>query len=53
MSSKSRNDKIRNEIFQEHLDVASKGDKIKETHLRWFWHVRNHLKGGKIKVVNF
>lgn len=49
MCGKNSNDKIRNEIFQEHVDVASIGDKIRETHLRWFWHVQNPLERGKNK----
>ena len=37
--NKTKKDKIRNECLREHLRVASIGDKIRETCLRWFGHV--------------
>ena len=40
MCSKTK-DKIRNEHFQPHLGVASIGDKIRATRLRWFGHVQH------------
>ena len=40
MCGKTRIDKIRNEHFREHLGVATIGDKIRETCLRWFGHVQ-------------
>ena len=40
MCGKSRKDKIRNEQFREHLGVALVGNKIRETHLRWFRHIQ-------------
>ena len=43
MCGKTRKDKIRNERLQEHLWVASMGDKIRETHLKWFGHVQHRL----------
>ena len=43
MCGRSRKDKIRNKRFQGHLEVASIGDKIRETHLGWFGHVQCRL----------
>ena len=40
MCDKSRNDNIRDERFREHLGVATMGDKIRKTCLRWFEHVQ-------------
>ena len=40
MCGKTKKDKIRNERFREHLGVATIGDKIKETRLRWFAHLQ-------------
>ena len=40
MCSKTMKDKIRNEYFLEHLEVATIGDKIRETRLRWFGHIQ-------------
>ena len=34
-------DGIRNVSFQEHLEVASNDDKIKENHLKWFQYVQH------------
>ena len=36
MCAKTRKDKIRNERFQQQLEVTSKGVEIRETHFRWF-----------------
>ena len=41
MHHKTKKDKIRNECIQEHLGVASIGDKLREIHLRWCEHVRH------------
>ena len=41
MYGKTKNDKLINEHFREHLSVASKGNKIRETYLRWFAHVQH------------
>lgn len=35
----TRKDKVRNEIIQEKIEVASVEDKIWEVRLRWFGHV--------------
>eukprot|EP00268_Persea_americana_P067404 TRINITY_DN9272_c1_g1_i1.p1 TRINITY_DN9272_c1_g1~~TRINITY_DN9272_c1_g1_i1.p1 ORF type:complete len:103 (-),score=15.37 TRINITY_DN9272_c1_g1_i1:19-327(-) len=43
MCGKSRKDEIKNECFQKNLGVASLGDKIRETCLRWFGHVQDRL----------
>ena len=43
MCSKIKKDKIRNWRFREHLVVASIGNKIRETHLRWLRHVQHWL----------
>ena len=40
MCAKIRKDKIRNERFRRHLEITTIGDKIRETHLRWFRHVQ-------------
>ena len=42
---KTRKDRIRNECYRENLGVAlaSIGDKIRETRLRWFGHVERRL----------
>ena len=40
MCGKTRMDKIRNRRFQEHLRVASIGDKIRKTRLRGFQHIQ-------------
>ena len=37
---KTMKDRIRKERIQEHLGVASLGDKLGETCLRWFGHVQ-------------
>ena len=37
--SKTGKGRIKNEHFWEHLGVASIGDKIRETHVRWFGYV--------------
>lgn len=34
-------DGIKNEHFWEYLGVASMGDKLIETHLRWFKHAQH------------
>ena len=41
MCGKTKKDKIRNECFLEHSTVASIGDKLTQTHLRWFGHVQH------------
>ena len=41
MRGKTKKNKIRNELFREQLGVATIGDKIRETSLRWFGHVRH------------
>ena len=38
---KIRKNKIRNECFREHLEVASIGDIIIEIHFKWFVHVQH------------
>ena len=43
MCGKTRNARIRNEYFLEHLRIAAIRDKIKETRLRWFEHVQCRL----------
>ena len=40
MYGKTRNNRIKNECFREHLGVAIIGDKIRETCLKWFGHVQ-------------
>ena len=40
MCNKTRKDKISNECFRDHLEVATIGDKIRETRLRWFGNVQ-------------
>ena len=40
MCGKTRKDKIKNERFQKHLGIVTIGDKIRQTHLRWFGHVQ-------------
>ena len=51
---KIKKDKIRNELFQEHLGVAIIGDKIRESRLKWFGHVQRRLvrKSLAMKVVS-
>ena len=41
---KTRGDKIKNGGFRGHLRVASIGDKIRKTNLRWFGHIQ-HMPG--------
>jgi len=36
----TRLDKIRNEVIRDKIEVASIENKIRETHLRWFGHIR-------------
>lgn len=43
MCSKIRIDRIRNEYFQQHLGVGSVVDKLRETRVRWFGHVKCRL----------
>ena len=40
MRGKTKIDRIKIECFWEYLGVASIGDKLRETHLRWFGHVQ-------------
>jgi len=42
MCGNTRKNRIRNECFREHLGVASIGDKIRDTHLRWFRNVQHN-----------
>ena len=36
----TRLDRIRNEVFREKVGVAPIKEKLRETRLRWFWHVK-------------
>ena len=35
------NDRIKKERIMKHLGISSTGDKLRETHLRWFGHVQH------------
>jgi len=39
----TRLDKIRNEVIRGKIEVASIEDKIRETRLRWFGHIRRSM----------
>ena len=65
MCGKSRKDKIRNERFRDHLNVASIGDKLRETRfelvwacptqakpvLSWFGHVQHRLATAPVRKL--
>ena len=41
MYGKTRNERIRNEYIREHLGIASIGEKLRETRLKSFGHVKH------------
>ena len=40
LCGKTRKNRIKNEHIQKHLWAKSKGDRLRETYLRWFEHVQ-------------
>ena len=40
MSGHTLRNKIRNEDIRKGLELANIKEKMKENHLRWFWHVQ-------------
>ena len=49
MCGKSRKDKIRNDAIRARLGVASIDDKMRESRLRWFGHVRKRLVSAPVR----
>ena len=49
IDGKIRKDRIRNEHFREHLEVATIDDKLRDTHLRWLGRVECRLATSPLK----
>ena len=52
MCGHTRKDRIKNEIIRNKVGIVSIEEKMRETRIRWFDHVRKRLRDAYVKRVD-